>query len=71
MFVCFPEQTGQPLCRVGFSDWIKRAGIPEEVSSLLLLEQQRGETDHEHSPHSDDCWNTELFNTNFNKKMMI
>ena len=65
-------QTGPPVMAVLCPDWIKWAGIPENVSSLLLHEW--GEERHGIGKTlytSDNCCNTELFNSNSNKYITL
>lgn len=57
------ESTGPPLYKVLCPDWITWAGMPEQLFSLLLYEQ---EEDRHNSGH---CWNIALFNTCFNNKI--
>ena len=63
--LCVHEHAVLPLYGVLCPDWIKWAGIPENVFSLLF-------SFFYFTLHNmDDCWNTELFNTQFNKKIML
>ena len=53
-------KTGPPLNRVPCPDWIKWAGIPENVFTHLLHEQRK-----ERHGLLTKHWNIELFNTFF------
>ena len=68
-FRVFPVQKGPPLYGVLFPDWIKWAGILENVFSLLLHEQGGGETwvTNKTLYNSDYCWHTQRFNSYFIK----
>ena len=71
------EQTGPPLYGVLCPDWIKWAGIPENVCSFSLFAWVRGGEWHELLTKQnwlykcDCCWNVELFNTYSKEKITL
>ena len=56
-------QTGPPLQAVLCPDWIKWAGIPENVSCLLLHEQGKERHGTGKALYTSYCWDTELFSS--------
>ena len=64
---------GPPLYGVLCPDWMKCAGIPEQLFSLSLHEAAGGETHLTDKTlyNSDDCWIIELFNTHFYQTLVV
>lgn len=67
--LCAQEKTGPPLNGDLCPDWKKWAGIPDNLFSLLLLEQEEKRHTDQTLYSSDNCWNIEIFDTYLNKKV--